>query len=110
MFFLQFRMALLLGVMFAIVYAAVVMLGSALGMGSFNFYLWFSFALMGLQYWLGPKIVEWTMRIRYVNDQEFPDLHRIIADQARRGPDPLPPGLRLRLCAAQRLCLWPRPA
>ncbi|MCK5214343.1 MAG: M48 family metalloprotease [Candidatus Omnitrophica bacterium] len=90
MFFLQVRMWLLISILFSIVYAMVVMVGSAMGIGSFNFYLIFAFVLMFIQYMLGPKIVEWSMKVRYIKREEDPFLYAMVEEQARRAKIPMP--------------------
>ncbi|MDP8212743.1 MAG: zinc metalloprotease HtpX [Candidatus Zapsychrus exili] len=90
MLFLQMRMYMLLGVMFAILYAASVMIGTAMGVGSFNFYLIFSFGLMFIQYMIGPKIVEWTMRVKYIKREDNPHIYGLVENQAMRAQIPMP--------------------
>jgi heat shock protein HtpX len=87
---LNMRMGLLLGVLFAIVYAVVVMIGRYLGIGNFYFYLVLSFGIMLLQYMISPKLVEWTMRVRYVTKQEEPELHEMVESLARAAKIPAP--------------------
>ena len=70
----QMRMWLLLGALFAIIYAMIVMIGTAMGLGSFYSYLVISFVMMFIQFMIGPKIVEWTMRVRYIKRDEDPAL------------------------------------
>ncbi|MEW6101710.1 MAG: zinc metalloprotease HtpX [Candidatus Omnitrophota bacterium] len=84
MFFLQLRMYLLLAVLFGIVYAVIVMVGSYMGVGDFNFYLILSLAMMLIQYLIGPKIVEWSMRIRYITKDENPKLFGMVQELAMR--------------------------
>lgn len=98
MFILQLRMGLLLAVLFAIVYAVVVMVGTAMGVGGFNFYLLFSLVLMFVQYMVGPKIVEWSMRVRYIKREENSRLYAMVEDQAMRASIPMP-----------RVCVSPVP-
>lgn len=95
MFFLQFRMGLLVAVLFAILYAVVVVFGTAMGIGNFNFYLVISFAMMFFQYLIGPKMVEWSMHVRYVGREEYPQLYAMIEDQAQRAGIPMP-----KICVA----------
>jgi len=83
-------MFLLLGVLFAIVYAIVVMIGTAMGMTGFYFYLGISLVMMFIQYLIGPKIVEWSMRVRYLKREDNPQLYAIVEDQARRANIPMP--------------------
>lgn len=90
MFLLKLRMWMLVMVLFSIVYAIVVMLGTAMGVGNFYFYLIFAFGMMLIQYMIGPKIIEWTMRIRYVRREDDPSLYAIVEDQAARARIPMP--------------------
>lgn len=87
---LQLRMGLLLGVMFAIIYAIVVMVGTYLGYHDFYFYLAISAGLMLVQYLIGPKIVEWTMQVRYVTKKDNPRLHEMVESLARKAGIPCP--------------------
>lgn len=90
MFFLQLRMTLLLAALFGIVYAVIVMIGTSMGMGNFNFYLILSGGMMLVQYLIGPKIVEWTMKVKYVTRAEAPMLYQMVEDLARRAQIPMP--------------------
>lgn len=90
MIFLKLRMWLMMGVLFAIVYTVVVMVGAHLGIANFYFYLIFSLILMYIQYMVGPKIVEWTMRVRYIKREENPSLYQMVEDLAMRARIPLP--------------------
>ena len=83
-------MWLLLAALFGIVYAIVVMIGTSMGIVNFYFYLAISLGLMFIQFMIGPKIVEWTMRIRYVKRDDYPELYDMIEDQARRANIPMP--------------------
>ena len=81
---LQIRMYLLLAAMFGIVYAMLVMAASYYGVGGFFIYAILAFVMLLIQYLIGPKMVEWSMRIRYVSEQEEPELHRMVADLAQK--------------------------
>ena len=87
---LQVRLYLLLGLMFGLVYALIVGVASLLGIGSFIFYAILAFVLVGIQYLIGPAIVGWTMRVKYVSEQEAPELHRTVAELARAAKIPKP--------------------
>ena len=95
MFSLQARMMFLVAALFAIIYAIVVVIGTAMGVTDFYFYLLISFGLMWVQFMLGPKMVEWTMRVKYVSKDQHPKLHQMVEDLARRGHMPVP-----RICIA----------
>jgi heat shock protein HtpX len=90
MFTLKLRLFILTAVLFAIIYAAVVMVGTYLGMANFYFYLLVSLAMMFIQYLIGPKIVEWTMRVKYARKEEYPRLFAMVEDLARRANIPVP--------------------
>jgi heat shock protein HtpX len=90
MMFLQLRMWLLLGLLFAIIYGVIVMVGTYLGLGDFYVYLLISVVMMLIQYALGPKIVEWTMRVRYIKREENPQLYSMVQDLAMRANIPVP--------------------
>lgn len=87
---LNLRMGLLLAALFAIVYAVVSMIAYSMGIGSFYFYLFLSLGIMLLQYLISPKLVEWTMRVRYVTRQEAPELHEMVESLARQAKIPAP--------------------
>lgn len=90
MLFLKLRMWLLLAILFAIVYAIIVMIGASLGITNFYFYLVLSLVMMFIQYMIGPKLVEWTMRVRYVKREEYPRLYQMVESLAMRAEIPMP--------------------
>ena len=90
MFWLRIRMWLLVAALFAIVYAVVAMIAASLGIGNFYFYLLLSLVMMFIQYMLGPKLVEWTMRVKYVKKEEYPRLFQIVEELSSRAGIPVP--------------------
>ncbi|MFA6349881.1 MAG: zinc metalloprotease HtpX [Candidatus Omnitrophota bacterium] len=91
MFGLRLRMWLLVTVLFAFIYAILVVLGSTfLHVNDFYFYLVISFVMMFIQYLVGPKIVEWSMRVRYIKKGEYPELAKMVEDMARKANIPVP--------------------
>jgi len=90
MFFLQLRMWLLMVVLFAIIYAVMVVVGTALGINNFYFYLWLSFGMMFFQYLIGPKMVEWSMRVKYLKREENPRLFQMVEQMAKSAGIPVP--------------------
>ncbi len=87
---LQLRMNLLIAVLFAIIYATFVVIGSAMGMQDFYFYLILSLGMMGVQYMMGPKIIEWTMGLKYIKREDNPKIWGMVEDLARRAKIPMP--------------------
>ncbi|MGE4357824.1 MAG: zinc metalloprotease HtpX [Candidatus Omnitrophota bacterium] len=90
MFFLRVKMFLLLAILFAILYMIVTVIGVQMGITNFYFYLIISLILMYIQYLIGPKIVEWSMRVRYVDEKEAPQLHAMVAEMSAKANIPKP--------------------
>jgi len=89
-------MWLLVTALFGIIYAAIVMIGTYMGLHDFYFYLVISLVMMVIQYMLGPKIVEWSMHIRYLKREENPGLFKIVEDLSKKAGIPMP-----RVCVSQ---------
>lgn len=87
---LQLRMTLLLAALFAIIYAVITMVGTYMGVTNFYFYLILSFGIMLVQYLVGPKIIEWTMRVKYIKKEESPALFAMVEQQAQMAGIPMP--------------------
>jgi heat shock protein HtpX len=80
--------------MFAILYGILVGIGYYLHIIGFMFYLLIIGVAAGfvlLQYAIGPKIVEWSMRVKYVSEQEYPKLHQMVAELAQKAGLPNTP-------------------
>jgi heat shock protein HtpX len=89
---LKLRLYLVMAVLFAIVYGLVAFAVSYLGLQGtgFVFYAVLATVMMLIQYMIGPKMVEWTMGVRYVTEQEYPALHRMVSELARDAGIPKP--------------------
>jgi len=83
-------MWLLLAILFGIIYAIVVVIGTSLGVTDFYFYLLVSIVMMFIQYLIGPKMVEWTMQVKYVTREQYPQLYRMLDEMAQRAHLPTP--------------------
>lgn len=92
---LQTRMTLLVVALFAVIYATIVLIGTAMGMYDFYFYLIISLGLMWIQYMIGPNIVEWSMQVQYIKREDNPKLFDMVADMAQKAGIPMP-----RICVA----------
>ncbi len=80
---LQLRLLMLLGLMFAILYGVIVVVGSLIGQGSLIVYVVIAVVMVGIQYLIGPSMVGWAMKVKWVSEQEQPDLHRMVAELAQ---------------------------
>ena len=87
---LKIRMYLLLAVLFGIIYMVLTTIGLRMGIANFYFYLILSLGLMFLQYMIGPKMVEWMMKVKYVEESQYPELHQMIEELAQRAGIPKP--------------------
>lgn len=90
MWYLRLRMYLLLTVLFGIIYMVMTVIGVSMGIANFYLYLVLSIGLMVLQYMIGPRIVEWSMRVRYVSDRDYPRLHEMINELSQKANIPKP--------------------
>ncbi|MFA5033857.1 MAG: zinc metalloprotease HtpX [bacterium] len=87
---MQFKMGLLVIILFSIVFGIVSLVAYTMGITSFYFYLMISVIFMLIQYLISPKLVEWGMRVKYVTPQEAPDLHSMITELSARAGIPKP--------------------
>ncbi|MBU3957763.1 MAG: M48 family metalloprotease [Nanoarchaeota archaeon] len=87
---LQIKMYLLVAALFGIIYALVSVVGAAMGIGNFLFYGILATAMMLAQYMLGPKMVEWSMGVKYVSEKERPELHEMVGELAKKAGIPKP--------------------
>lgn len=90
MFYFKLRMFLLLAVLFGILYAAATLIGMSMGITNFYFYLGLSFVFLFIQFMVGPKMVEWSMRVKYVDKAQYPRLHQMIEEMCGKAGIPKP--------------------
>ncbi len=87
---LQTRMFLLVAVLFGILWGVIVGIGTWMGAGSATSYIILALVFLGIQYLIGPSIVAWTMRVKWVSEKEAPELHQMVAELAERAHLPKP--------------------
>jgi heat shock protein HtpX len=83
-------MYLLVALMFAIFYAIIAALASVMGITGFLFYGFLAIGIMLLQYMIGPKMVEFGMRVKYVSKDDYPKLHKMVEELAKKAKLPMP--------------------
>jgi len=84
-------MWLLVTILFGLIYVVLTLIGTQfLHFYGFSFYLILSLAMMFIQYLIGPKLVEWTMHVRYVKREEYPHLYQMVESLAIRAEIPKP--------------------
>lgn len=72
-----------MAVLFAILYGVIVTVGTWMGVGNAVAYIVLAFVFLGIQYLIGPSIVGWSMKIKWVSEKEAPELHRMVAELAK---------------------------
>jgi heat shock protein HtpX len=87
---LQTRMFLLVALLFGILYGVITAVGTWLGVGGIIPYLILAFVFLGIQFLISPAIVSWTMRVKWVSEDEAPELHRLVAEEAEKANIPKP--------------------
>ena len=87
---LQMKMWLLVALMFGILYGVITAIGRYMGVGSANSYIILAILFMGFQYLIGPSMVSLMMRVKWVSEEEEPELHRQVAELAQRAGIPKP--------------------
>jgi Zn-dependent protease with chaperone function len=45
-------------------------------------YLISAFVFLGIQYLVGPSLIAWTMKVKWVSKKEVPTLHQMVAELA----------------------------
>jgi heat shock protein HtpX len=87
---LQTRMFLLIAVMFGILYGVIVGVGTLVGKGSAMTYIILALVFLGFQYLIGPTMVGWMMKVKWVTEKEEPELHRMVRELAEAAHIPKP--------------------
>jgi len=87
---LQLKMWLLVALLFAILYGVITGVGSYLGAGGAGSYIVLAFLFLGVQYLIGPSMVQVVMRVKWVSEREEPELHRMVAELAEKAGIPKP--------------------
>ena len=90
MFFLQLRLWLLMTVFFGIVYAVLTIAATRIGITNFYAHIVLAFVMIFIQYMIGPFLVEWQMRIKYIKREENPELFSMVEELAMRANIPMP--------------------
>jgi len=80
---LNMRMWLLVALMFGILYGVITGIGAWMGAGNALFYLVLAFFFIGIQYVIGPSLVQLMMRVRWVGERDEPELHQMIGELAQ---------------------------
>lgn len=80
-------MYMLVGIMGIIIFAFLLFVGAAVGYSgqSFvNYTVIMALGMMIVQYMIGPKMVESSMKVKYITEGENPKLYRMVEEQAQK--------------------------
>ena len=87
---LKLRLWLATILLFGLLYAIITVIAFYFGFrGPLQFAI-FALVIVFIQYLIGPKMVEATMRVRYVSEAEAPNLHQMVEDLAAKAGVPKP--------------------
>jgi heat shock protein HtpX len=87
---LQVRLYLLLGLLLGLFYAIILGVSYALGWHNLIAYAGLAAGLVFVQYLIGPTMVSLLMKVKYVSEQEQPELHQMVGELAREAGIPKP--------------------
>jgi heat shock protein HtpX len=87
---LKIRMGLCVLLLFAVIYALLIVIATFTGLGTPIVYALLAAGLVAVQFFIGPMIVEKTMHVRYVSETEQPELHRMVTELAMKAGIPKP--------------------
>ncbi|MEM1658843.1 MAG: zinc metalloprotease HtpX [Candidatus Jordarchaeales archaeon] len=87
---LKLRMLLVVTLMFALINALIAVLMYLVGIEIPLLYLAVAVMVMAIQYILGPRTVDFVMKVRYISPHENPRLYNIVARVAARAGVPMP--------------------
>jgi heat shock protein HtpX len=87
---LKTRLWLCVVFLFAIIYGLISLIAYLFGASMPIFYAILAFVIVAVQFLIGPKIVESSMKIRYVKPHEEPWLHQIVDELSREAGIPKP--------------------
>ncbi len=87
---LHIRMSFLVIVLFGILYMLVSLFMQAMGVQSFAAYAGVAVLMMLFQFSVGPKIVEFTMGVKYIGRDKAPWLFEMVEGLARKAKIPTP--------------------
>ena len=87
---LRTRLYLLMAVMFAIMYAILAMVARSAGIAGFLPYIVLAGFMLFIQYMVGPALVQFSMKVKYLAPGEHDELRQMVAELATRAGIPRP--------------------
>jgi heat shock protein HtpX len=89
-FRLTMRLYLAIALLFSLLYIIITAVGTYFHFGGPYLFALLAIVIVAAQYYFGPRLVERSMRVRYVSEQEAPHLHEMVEDLAAKAGIPKP--------------------
>ena len=83
-------MFLLVALLLGILYGVFVAIGELTNSGGPMAYIILALVFLGFQYLIGPAIVGWSKKVKWVTEKEAPELHHMVAELAEKAGIPKP--------------------
>jgi len=88
---LKLRLWIAMTMLFGLVYLIIIAASTFLGYGwNFSFFAIVGLFMLLIQYLLGPTIVQMTMGVKYVTEEQAPELHQMVGELANMAGIPKP--------------------
>ncbi|MEM2935336.1 MAG: zinc metalloprotease HtpX [Candidatus Thermoplasmatota archaeon] len=84
------KLAIAIALLFGIIFGLLTLIAYIAGYAQPLIIAFIALFVVVLQYLISPKIVEFSMKVRYVSEQEMPKLHEIVERLAEKASIPKP--------------------
>ncbi|MCC7562649.1 zinc metalloprotease HtpX [Methanobrevibacter arboriphilus] len=80
---LKLRLSLAVMLLFGLIFAIVILAATLLGYGgNYTLFVILGLGIIFIQYLIGPSMVEKAMGVKYVTEQQAPELHQMVSELA----------------------------
>lgn len=80
---LKLRLSLAVMLLFGLIFAIVILAATLLGYGgNYTLFIILGLGIIFIQYLIGPSMVEKAMGVKYVTEQQAPELHQMVSELA----------------------------
>ncbi len=86
---LKLRMYLVIALVFGIGFAILYAVMAYLGIGLIPIIM-LAIGFFALQWYISPLIIKWSSKLRYLNENEHPELHSMVKELANKSGVPVP--------------------
>lgn len=80
---LKLRLSLAVMLLFGLIFAIIILAATLLGYGgNYTLFVILGLGMIFIQYLIGPSMVEKAMGVKYVTEQQAPELHQMVSELA----------------------------